>query len=342
MQIEDLIIARMKKRGKSKVSDIVSETGFSRVYVSRIFSKLRREGKVELIGKTNLAHYVLAKSKNIANARKKLLRTQRTFNNIGLSEDLVFDEIRKDTGIFVDAPKNIFIILQYAFTEMVNNAIEHSKSKKVETSFVRDKEGYKFEVRDFGVGIFNNIKKEKKLRDSLEAIQILIKGKQTTAPKAHSGEGIFFTSKVSDILTIKSFGKTLIFDNSLKDFFIRDSKGFKGTQVTFFISAKSKIKLESVFQKYTEDSLDFRKTEVAIRLYKLDTIYISRSQARRVVAGLDKFKSVVLDFDKVETVGQGFADEIFRVWQSNNPKIKISYINANENIDFMIKRALGE
>jgi len=71
----------------------------------------------------------------------------------------------------------------------------------------------------------------------------------------------------------------------------------------------------------------------------MDDSFISRSQARRVLTGLEKFKEITLDFSDVETIGQGFADEVFRVWKNNHPDIKINYQNTNENILFMIKRA---
>ncbi|GAH25948.1 unnamed protein product, partial [marine sediment metagenome] len=77
---------------------------------------------------------------------------------------------------------------------MLNNAIEHSESKKVEIIIERRKNNIIFEVRDWGVGIFNNIMNKKGLSSEMDAIQDLLKGKQTTAPSYHSGEGIFFTS----------------------------------------------------------------------------------------------------------------------------------------------------
>lgn len=175
----------------------------------------------------------------------------------------------------------------------------------------------------------------------LEAIQDLLKGKQTTAPDSHSGEGIFFTSKTAKILTIKSETKKLIFDNILEDIFIRDVKNCRGTHVHFVIHKNSKIHLDKIFSKYTDSSYQFSKTYVTVRLYQLGSGLVSRSQARRISNGLDTFKSVILDFDKVDTVGQGFADEIFRVWQKKYPNIKIQPIHTNENVDFMIQRALS-
>ena len=70
----------------------------------------------------------------------------------------------------------------------------------------------------------------------------------------------------------------------------------------------------------------------------MGTIYVSRSQARRVLNNLDKFKSVILDFDKVPTIGQAFADEIFRVFAQRHPEIEIKAINMNEAVEFMANR----
>jgi len=340
MDIKKLILEELIKKKKIKVADIVKATGFSRAYINRFFEELRNEGKIVLIGKANRAHYISAR-KDIM-AKKKILSNRRILRNINLSESLVLDEIKRDTGIFLGLPKNVASILDYAFTEMLNNAIEHSSSKKIITLMERDAKNIKFQIIDFGIGIFKNIIKKKKLKNELEAIQDLLKGKQTTAPKEHTGEGIFFTSKVADRLIIQGSDKKLIFDNLLKDIFIKDIKSIKGTKVKFEISKNSKRNLASLFKKYSGRAFGFSKTKVTVDLYEIDNIYISRSQARRVLSGLDKFKTVILDFKNVETVGQSFADEVFRVWQNHHPNIEIIYKNAGKNVLFMIKRALSE
>ena len=66
--------------------------------------------------------------------------------------------------------------------------------------------------------------------------------------------------------------------------------------------------------------------------------FYSRSKARQVLTGLEKFKTVILDFDKVPTVGQAFADEIFRVFKTKHPDIIIKPINMNETVAFMVGR----
>ncbi|MCX6112011.1 MAG: STAS-like domain-containing protein [Proteobacteria bacterium] len=68
--------------------------------------------------------------------------------------------------------------------------------------------------------------------------------------------------------------------------------------------------------------------------------YVSRSQAKRILLALDKFEKIILDFKDVKTVGQGFVDEVFRVFKQEHPNIEIEYVNANDNVLFMLKRGL--
>ena len=224
--------------------------------------------------------------------------------------------------------------LKNILKENLTQDAKHKDDQKIEIEMKRAKEALAFNIRDWGVGIFNNIIKKRKLKNELEAIQDLLKGKQTTSPEEHTGEGIFFTSKVGDILTIQSSKKKLIFNNILDDIFIKDGKNTTGTKINFAISVDSKNDLSEIFKKYSEGAFTFNKTETKVSLYKLDSEFISRSQARRILSGLEKFKIIVLNFKGVDTVGQAFADEVFRVWQSRHPDIEVRYQNANENIVF--------
>jgi hypothetical protein len=61
-----------------------------------------------------------------------------------------------------------------------------------------------------------------------------------------------------------------------------------------------------------------------------------------LLARFDRFRTVVLNFDNVESIGQAFADEIFRVFPSQHPNIDIVGINANEQVTRMMNRALSE
>jgi len=343
VNICDLILTILKdERGACeglKASEIIKRTGFSRAYVNRFFRELRTEGKIVLFGKANKARYVLATPKTLKRTKKSIRSVTRLLHNKDLSEDIVLNEIKKNTGIFIEISENVSDILNYAFSEMLNNAIEHSLSKTIKITMQKGKTNISFNIVDRGIGIFNNIMKKKNLRSTMEAIQDLLKGKQSTMPEAHSGEGIFFTSKAAGKLIIQSSDKKLIFNNLMKDIFIKDVKNTVGTKVSFLIGANSKKQLSSVFKQYTDNSFEFSGTKVTVKLYGSGAEYISRSQARRILSGLDKFKTVILDFKEVRTIGQGFADEIFRVWKSRHPEVSIYNRNMNENTNFMVKRA---
>ncbi|MEW6088180.1 MAG: DUF4325 domain-containing protein [bacterium] len=339
MDIPALIIKRIKKSGSARISEIVKATGYSRQYINKYFQELRNEGEIKLLGRANKAFYVPAKGRLADRAQKNITRIHRILVNKGLSEDVVFNEIKQKSGVLFNIPKNVLDIINYAFTEMLNNAIEHSQSKKIEITIVRNKRNINFNVVDRGIGIYNNIMQKKRLRDSIEAIQDLLKGKETTAPQEHSGEGIFFTSKVADFFSIQSSKKKLIFENTIDDIFIKDIRYFKGTKIFFLINIDTEKQIGNIFREYTDDSFEFKKTKVTVKLYKKGLEYVSRSQARRILSGLDKFKTIYMDFKNIETVGQGFADEVFHVWKSHNPGISVLPLNANENVHFMINRA---
>jgi anti-sigma regulatory factor (Ser/Thr protein kinase) len=340
--VSKLILDLLKKRKTLTTSDVVRRTGFSRAYVHRHFKKLQDAGKILLIGRADQARYVPATAK----AKEKVIAERRNFLRTypikNLQEDRVWTQIVQQTGIVRNVSENISRIVEYGFTEMLNNAIDHSHSKTVQVRMMRTAEDIRFSVTDKGIGIFRNIKEQRNLKNEKEAIQDLLKGKQTTAPEKHSGEGIFFTSRAADRLVLKSSGKRLIFDNRLNDVIIDKTTVQKGTVVDFIIDLDSVTNLPSVFHRFSGEEYEFAKTDVRIALYKAGRNFVSRSQARRVLAGLDTFKHLVLDFQNVQTVGQGFADEVFRVWKQNHPKAVIEIRNADENVKIMIDHVQGE
>lgn len=337
MDVKDLIFNFLKKNGRVTTADVVGKTGLSRAYAQRFLKDLAGDGSIVRMGKANQAHYVPAVKKGAPPIKPS--RVRKIITNKGLAEDKVLSQIKEESSIFQKIAGNVSSIIDYAFTEMLNNAIEHSTSDKIDIIIMKTTSDIRFTVADRGVGIFNNIMGKKHLASTMDAIQELLKGKETTAPAAHSGEGIFFTSKIADDLTIKSFEKKIVFDNIGQDIYIKDIQSVKGTKVDFVLDLKSKKTLLDVFNQYTDESFQFSKTGVKVKLYHQDVDYVSRSQARRILAGLEKFKTVEFDFKDVATVGQAFADEVFRVWQTTYKDIKIMIKNANENIMLMIRRA---
>lgn len=241
-----------------------------------------------------------------------------------------------------DLPRNVQDICQHGITEMVNNVIDHSESEAMAVKVLQTVATVELRVFDFGVGIFSKIKREMGLETVQEAAFELQKGKYTSDPTRHSGEGIFFTSKMFDKFSIFSGELYFLHRRSEDDWFLESRASTPGTMVVMNIAANSTHTTQEVFDEYSvdNDSLAFDKTKVAIALADTDERLVSRSQAKRVMARLFRFREAMLDFRGVESIGPAFADEVFRVYVSQHPDTHIAYLNANEAVERMIQKAI--
>lgn len=336
MDIRGQLLSMALKTGALQSRDVAEKLHISRQYAQRILKELVSQGLLIKLGSTRAAAYVLPRY-----ADQVKWKYDKRFHNQNLAEHSVLEDIESRPQFSQSLSENLRSIFEYAFSEMLNNAIEHSQSENIHVRVEKRAENLVFFVDDFGIGVFRNIMQKRKLQSALEAIQDLLKGKTTTQPRAHSGEGIFFTSKVADVFSLESFGKKLIINNIVGDIFIEEVKPSKqGTKVFFQIACNSQKHLNDIFKAYQTDPTEyaFDKTEIQVKLYTLGTVHVSRSQARRVLANLEKFKSIILDFDKVPTIGQAFADEIFRVFKNKHPDIHIIPTNMNETVRFWVER----
>lgn len=90
------------------------------------------------------------------------------------------------------------------------------------------------------------------------------------------------------------------------------------------------------------DDGSFELAVVPVRLARIaDENLIARSQAKRLLQRVDRFRRVVLDFTGVALIGQGFADEVFRVFANAHPEVELSAVNAEPDVRAMIARAGG-
>lgn len=259
-----------------------------------------------------------------------------------LAEDIVWKEqIAPSLG---KMPENVLDIWNYGFTEMFNNAIDHSEASIIGVQLQKTATSTQLAIHDNGVGIFKKIQKELNLLDERHAILELAKGKLTTDPANHTGEGIFFTSRMFDEFDILSGGVYFshIFD-AREDWILERGKFSSGTSVWMKLNNHTSRTVQKVFNKFTsDDEFGFTKTVVPVRLAQYgDGKLVSRSQAKRLLARVDKFKTVIFDFEGVDTVGQAFADEVFRVFARKHPGIDLVPYKTNSSVKRMINRALS-
>jgi hypothetical protein len=198
------------------------------------------------------------------------------------------------------------------------------------------------EVQDNGVGIFKKIQQAFNLPDPHDVILELAKGKLTTDPQHHTGEGIFFTSRMFDTFSIYSGSLLFMHTETGDDWLLEDVDAQKGTCVLMQISPMSEQTSQQVFDKYTSDDGDygFTKTNIPVALARYgDESLVSRSQAKRLLARFERFREIILDFKGVSSIGQAFADEVFRVFPKDHPHVHLYPIETNRQVMKMINRA---
>lgn len=266
-----------------------------------------------------------------------------------LTPNFTEDKVWRDSFAFIvdGLNENVVDICHYGFTEIVNNVIDHSAGTNVYISVRRNEEEVRITVIDNGEGIFSRIKRLCDLVDERQSILELSKGKLTTDPDNHSGEGVFFTSRVFDVFEIYSKKLHFSHHDSLDFDYLMDSdlmSNDEGTFVFMRLKLESERDIQDVFDQYTSgpDDFQFNKTVIPVKLasYENEKL-VSRSQAKRVLARVDKFSNIMFDFEGVPSVGQAFADEIFRVYANKNPHLNLLPINMNEAVKKMVSRALG-
>ena len=219
--IKEQVVKTVKRLGKASVTDIVANlpNKRSRQWVSVLLNQLSKENALVRTKAGRNVFYMLPGHIDLIGEK-----TREKLTNKSLDESIVYERLKSSIAMLACISEDLSSILYYSFTEMLNNAIEHSQSKFTEIIFEETSDEIIFEVRDKGIGVYKNIMQSKKLLTELEAIQELIKGKTTTPPHSHSGEGIFFTSKIADVFVLDSFGYRLRIDNIIQDVFYRKNK----------------------------------------------------------------------------------------------------------------------
>ena len=309
-------------------SRLSTEFGISRQAAHGHLQSLVRDGKLVASGQTRARVYRLAAIQEAA----------RSYPRAGLREDVVWNEVF--APIVADLPQSVRDIWHYGVTEMVNNAIDHSGSEQVHVGIQRnalDADGW---VADDGEGIFLKIQRAFNLYDPRESILELAKGKLTTDPANHTGEGIFFTSRAFDVFDIRSGRLHFMHDGHPPDVLFERPQDAPGTLVLMRLANDSARILNDIFAEFAApDEFRFDRTVVPVKLAQYEgEKLVSRSQAKRLYNRFERFRHVVLDFDGVSEIGQAFADELFRVFKNTHPTVVLVPTNMTEAVARMVRR----
>jgi anti-sigma regulatory factor (Ser/Thr protein kinase) len=239
----------------------------------------------------------------------------------GLQEDLPW---ARDFAPLLDLRPNVARLAQHAFTELLNNAIDHSGGQGVTVSARQTGFHLQMLVSDDGCGIFDSIQRAWRIDDPAVAMLELGKGKLTTQPDRHGGHGLFFVARMADIFDLHA---------NRQAFQRRPGRGGwcslrplerQGSSVFLAIALETPRTLDDVLRAHAESGYGFDRTEVSLRLLTSPSVGLeSRAQARRVAARLTQFRRAKLDFSGIEDIGPAFADELFRVFARAHPGVEL-------------------
>lgn len=335
-EIRQFIIERLDKFSSDLPHEVMKRFGISRQAVAKNIKALLEKGIIE-------AHAVDGKRKTY---HLKTLFEHTVQVDLGPQTEEHEVWLRDIAPHFQGIASNVRDLLHHGFTEIMNNAIDHSGSSQAHIRIVGNAVAVGFSLRDYGVGIWEKLQQQFQLSDSRHAVLELAKGKLTTDPRRHTGEGIFFTSRMADVFTIQSEDLTYCCLQADEDWLydVKKETSIEGTLVHMEVRLTSEKTMHEVFDRFASeyDDFGFSKTQLSIQLAKHEGDHlVSRSQAKRILARLQQFREVSLDFRGITQIGQAFADEIFRVFRNEHKDLRLSWIHADPEVEKMIRRALA-
>jgi anti-sigma regulatory factor (Ser/Thr protein kinase) len=226
-------------------------------------------------------------------------------------------------------------VLEYVCTEMLNNVLDHSGAGEARVALDWNVNSVLVHIDDDGRGVFAGIREALALDSDADAAMLVLKGKVTTDPARHTGEGLFFSARVCEWFNLQSARTALSLEGGDAPWAYEAlNETVCGTRLRFRVSRTAPPKLREVFDRFCpQPELRFTRTVVSVALMQQsDGAVVSRSQGKRLVLGLERFTAVTFDFTGVTEIQQGFADEVFRVWAAAHPDIDLNVLGATEAV----------
>jgi anti-sigma regulatory factor (Ser/Thr protein kinase) len=260
----------------------------------------------------------------------------------GLQEDTPW---RRDFAPFFDLTPNVRRMAAHAFTELLNNAVDHSGGQRVTVSMRQTALHLQMLVSDDGCGLFQRVAQAFDIADPQQAMFELSKGKLSSQPERHSGHGLFFTSRLADIFDIHTAQAAFQYRPwNAKQWHSARPATAAGTSVYLAIDLDTARTLAAVLHAHSASgrSAAFERTRVPLHLMADGGTLASRAEARRVAQRLLSFQQADIDFNGLDDVGHGFADELFRVFGRAHPGLALRPLGMNARVQAMVASVTGQ
>ena len=313
------------------------------------------------ISATSIKRYIDAEIANahIIRDSYRMCGYSLSFTGRELNYEIASIAEREDAILFkeilplITAGRKAMDIWNYVLPGIFGNAIEHSEGKSVSV-YVRSNCLYtRVTIADNGVGIFKKIMEAMSSYGHREpmvedAVAELYKGKFTSDPAKYAGEGIFYAMRLLDKFAVISEGNVIrsgfeedpsYLRSHLLGYAMRPTDN--GTVVVMQLENDTQKELSEILAEYAGSAEGGLKTTIPVFEACMDRDPLARSQARRLTARLEAFREVILDFEKTGMMGQGFADEVFRVFKNSHPEVKLTPVGMNPVVDSMYRHAVN-
>ena len=264
----------------------------------------------------------------------------------GLQEDLPW---RRDFAPCFDLPPQARAMAQHAFAELVDNAVEHSGGSQVAVSMRQTPLQIQLLVSDDGLGLFQRIEQAFAIAEPALAMLELAKGKLTSVPERHAGQGLHLTARLADVFDVCANAARF-------QCCAWQTRRWEATPIHAKLAARPGTSIYVAIALDTPRTLDaalratsldgngygFERTTVPLHLLAgADGALASRAEARRATARLASFRRAELDFAGITAVGRGFADELMRVFRREQG-LELVPINAAGSVAAMLEAAAAD
>ena len=300
--------------------------------------QITRRSALALIRKLEAAQWIVRSGPARAPVFKAgpMRQVVRSYALDGLMEDGPW---ALDFAPFLEVAPNVARLAQHAFSELLNNAIDHSGGHAVTVSVRQTGMHLQLLVSDDGCGLFERIARNFQIDDPQLAMFELSKGKLTTQPTAHSGHGLFFTARLADYFHVHANHQAFQRQGESPRWTRSRPVERMGTSVYLAIALDTPRQLDEVLRQHSVGrGYAFDSTVVSLQLLLGQNVGLeSRAQAKRVASRLPAFRRAEVDFSGITDIGHGFADELFRVFERQHPAVELVAVGMAPRVSSMVE-----
>jgi len=322
------ITAAAMNHGDALLPHVMLRLGFSRRRARKLLAALESAQWLERSGSVRKPVYRPGRLREVV----------ASYPIEGLQEDLPWS---RDFAPSLDLPAPVARLAQHAFTELLNNAIDHSGGQTVTVSVRQTATQLQLLVSDDGCGLFEQVERCFAIDDPRLAMLELGKGKLSSQPDRHCGQGLGLVARLADIFELHA-NRHAFQHRGWGQAGWRPGKTMphSGTSALVVIAMDSTRSVDAALRAMNADGdgYAFDHAQVPLRLLTGHQVALaSRAQARRVTERLASFRRATLDFSGIDEVGPAFADELFRVFPARHPGVRLDPVGVAPRVQAMLQ-----